>query len=88
MRLPPHSPSSLECEEGKMYNENMQFAQTIIHNMYKSETFTVEFLPRCRKGWCASEQGGPRAKSVDPMNIQKSEKDKGVEQQYVESQAM
>ncbi len=38
-----HSPSFLECEEGKAYNEKMQFAHTIIQDIYRSKTYVVEF---------------------------------------------
>jgi hypothetical protein len=34
IRSPLHSPSFLECEEGKANNENMQFAHTIIQDIY------------------------------------------------------
>ncbi len=34
VRSPPHSSLSSKCAEGKLYNEKMQFAQTIIHNIY------------------------------------------------------
>jgi predicted nuclease with TOPRIM domain len=53
-----HPPSSLECE-GKMYNEKMQFALMIIHDIYKIRTFVVEFLRRHKISWHASEQEGP-----------------------------
>jgi hypothetical protein len=43
IRSPPHSSSSLECQEGKVYNEKMQFMQTIIHNIYKTRKSVVEF---------------------------------------------
>jgi hypothetical protein len=39
----PHSPSSLECEEGKVYNEKIQFAQMIIHDTYRFGTSVIEF---------------------------------------------
>jgi hypothetical protein len=32
--LLPHSPSSLECEKGKTYNEKMQFVHMIILYIY------------------------------------------------------
>lgn len=38
-----HSPSSLECEKGKVNNEKMQFAHTIIQDMYKIETYQLNF---------------------------------------------
>jgi hypothetical protein len=76
----PHSPSFSECEEGKAYNEKMQFAHTIIEDIYKFETYAVEFLCICRKGcWNSSEQAKPRATLVDLMNIEKSKENKGVE---------
>jgi hypothetical protein len=45
-----------------------------------------EFLRKRRRSWTSSEQGGPRATPVDPIYIQKSDKE-GVEQQFVEGQA-
>jgi hypothetical protein len=50
IRLPPHSPSSLECGEGKVYNEKMQFAHTIIQDMYRIGTSIIEFLRKHRRG--------------------------------------
>jgi hypothetical protein len=41
-----HSPSSSKCEKHKAYNEKMQFAQTLIHDIYGYRTFVVEFLHR------------------------------------------
>jgi hypothetical protein len=49
IRSLPHSPSSLECEESKAYNEKMQFAHMIIQDIYKIGTFIVEFLHKCRR---------------------------------------
>ncbi len=80
IRLPLHSPSSLECEEGKAYNENMQFAHTIIQDMYKTRTFIIEFLHICRRGQSSSVQVGPRATSMDLVSIEELEEDEGVEQ--------
>lgn len=59
VKLPPHSPSSLECEEGKEYNEKMQFVLSIIPDIYESETSIVEFLHKRKKGWSSNEQAGP-----------------------------
>jgi hypothetical protein len=81
-----HSPSSSECEKGKTYNEKMQFAHMIIQDIYRFETFAIEFLHKCKKGWSSREQVGPKAALVDLMNIEKSYEDKGVEQQSVETQ--
>ncbi len=58
VKLLSHPPSSLECES-KMYNEKMQFALMIIHDIYKIRTFVVEFLRRHKISWHASEQEGP-----------------------------
>jgi hypothetical protein len=44
IRLPPHSSSSLECVEGKVYNEKIQFAHKIIQDIDITRTFVVEFL--------------------------------------------
>jgi hypothetical protein len=41
-----HSSSSSECEEGKVYNEKIQFAQIIIQNIDTTGTSVVEFLHR------------------------------------------
>ncbi len=80
IRLPSHSPSSLECEEGKVYNEKMQFAHTIIQDMYKIRTFIVESLCICRRGQSSSVQVGPRTTLVDLVSIEELEEDEGVEQ--------
>jgi hypothetical protein len=80
IRLSSHSPSSLECEEGKTYNEKIQFAHSIIQDIYKTETSTVKFLCKRKKGWSLSVQTRLRATSMDLMNIEKYEEDKGVEQ--------
>jgi hypothetical protein len=50
-----HSPSSSECEEGNVYNDNMQFAHTIIQDIHRSRTSTIEFLHKCRRGWSSNE---------------------------------
>jgi len=75
-----HSPSSLKCEEGKTYNENIQFMHTIIQDIFKSKTSIVEFLHKCRRGWSSSEQAGPKITSLALVYIAKSVEDKGVEQ--------
>jgi hypothetical protein len=36
------------CVEGKAYNENIQFAQMIIHDINMTRTFAVEFLRRSK----------------------------------------
>ncbi len=44
MRSLLHSSSSSECEEGKQYHEKIQFAHSIIQDIYRLGTFAVEFL--------------------------------------------
>jgi hypothetical protein len=46
VRSSPHSLSSLECEEKKQYHVKMQFAHSIIQNIYRSGAYVVEFLRR------------------------------------------
>jgi hypothetical protein len=69
MRSSPHSLSSVECEEGKQYHEKMQFAHSIIENIYRSRSYVVKFLQRQKRGWSSREEGGPRATLVDPIQI-------------------
>lgn len=59
-----------ECEEGKTYNENMQFAHTIIQDIYRTRTSTIEFLHRRRKSRSLSVQVGPKAIYVHLVNIE------------------
>jgi hypothetical protein len=68
-----------------MYNEKMKFAQMIIHDIYRSETSTINFLCTRKRGWHVSEQEGLGTTSVDPMNIEELEEDEVVEQQSVEA---
>jgi hypothetical protein len=51
-----HSLSYLECEERKKYHEKMQFAHSIIQDIYRSGTFTVVFLQKRKRGWSSNEQ--------------------------------
>ncbi len=76
--MSPHSPSFFKCEEGKPYNEKMQFAHTIIQDIYKIGTYAFEFLCRCRRGWSSNVQARPGATLVDSVNIEESEEDEGV----------
>jgi hypothetical protein len=69
-----------------MYNENMQFVQTIIHDIYRTKRSAIEFLCNIIKSWCASEQAWPRAILEDRVFIEKLEEDEIVEQQFVEAQ--
>jgi hypothetical protein len=80
MRSLLHSPSFSKCEEVKTYSEKMQFLHTIIQDIYKFETYVVEFLCICRRGcWNSSEQARPKATLMDVVNIEKLEEDEGVE---------
>ncbi len=48
-----HSSSSLEYVKMKVYNEKMQFAQRIIHDIDVTHTSVVDFLCKSRKCWHA-----------------------------------
>ncbi len=54
VKLSLHFSSSLKCVEGKTYNEKIQFAQTIIHDINQIGTSIVEFLHRSKRHWCVS----------------------------------
>lgn len=58
MKLSLHSPSSLECEEGKQYHEKMQFTHSIIQDIYRSRSYVVEFWKRRRRSWSSRDQRG------------------------------
>jgi hypothetical protein len=62
-----------------MYNEKMQFAQMIIHNIYRTGTFTYEFLCKSRRSWCVGEQTRLGATSIDPVFIEELEENEIVE---------
>ncbi len=62
MRSLPHSLSSLECEEGKQYHEKMQFAHSIIQNIYRSRSPVVNF---CKD---EKEVGVQRSKEAQEHN--------------------
>ncbi len=55
IKLSLHSSSSLECAKRKAYNEKMQFAQMIIHDIYRIRTSIVEFFNRSRRSWHVKE---------------------------------
>ncbi len=59
VRSPPHSSSSSECVKGKVYNEKLKFAQTIIQDIDTTKTSTIKFLCISRRRWCAREQTRP-----------------------------
>ncbi len=48
-----HSSSS-KCAKRKVYNEKIQFAQTIIHDIDQIGTSEVEFLHKSKKHWHAN----------------------------------
>ncbi len=52
-----------------MYNEKMQFVQ-IIHDIYRTRTFVIGFLCKCKRSWCVNQQEGPKATSVDLVFIE------------------
>jgi hypothetical protein len=66
------------------YNENIQFTQTIIHDINTTGTSIVEFLHKSKRHWCAREQIGPRTTLVDPMFIEELEENETVEYHFVE----
>jgi hypothetical protein len=49
VRSSSHTSSSLECVEGKAYNEKIQFVHKIIQDIDTIGTFVVEFLCRNRR---------------------------------------
>lgn len=46
IKLLSHSPSSSKCEKHNAYNEKMQLAQTLIHDIYRNGTYAIDFLRR------------------------------------------
>jgi hypothetical protein len=58
IKLSLHSSSSSECVEGKAYNENIQFVQTIIHGINRTKTYVIKILNR-RRRWRANMQTRP-----------------------------
>jgi hypothetical protein len=44
------------CVEGKAYNEKIQFAQMIIHDINTTGTSVVEFLHRSKRHWRVRKQ--------------------------------
>jgi hypothetical protein len=57
----------------------MQFAHSIIQDIYRLGRSIVEFLHRHKRGWSTSEQVGPKTTPMDLVYIEKSDEDKGVE---------
>jgi hypothetical protein len=62
-----------------MYNEKMQFVQTVIHNIYRTRTSTFEFLRKSKRSWCTREEIGPGVTLVDLMVVEELEEDEVVE---------
>jgi hypothetical protein len=56
IRSPPHSSSSWECVEGKVYNEKIKFVQMIIQDINIIGTFAIEFLCRSKRCWCVRDK--------------------------------
>jgi hypothetical protein len=69
IKLSLHSSSSLECIEGKAYNEKIQFTQTTIHDIDTIGTSVVEFLCKNKRRWHAREQTRLGATLVDLVFI-------------------
>jgi hypothetical protein len=55
----------------------MQFAHSIIQDIYKSRSYAVEFWKRQRRSWSSREQGGLRVTPMDLIHIQELN-EKGV----------
>ncbi len=53
VQLPLHSSSFSKCAKGKVYNEKIQFMQTIIHDIDMIRTYIVEFLCKNKRHWLA-----------------------------------
>jgi hypothetical protein len=86
VRLLSLSSSSLKCAKGKVYNEKMQFAQTIIHDIHRIGTYAIDFLHKSRRSWCVKDQIRLGATLVDPV-IKELKENKVVEQHFVEAKA-
>jgi hypothetical protein len=74
-----HSSSTFKCAEKKVYNEKIQFVQTIIQHIDITGTIVIEFLRKSRRHWCVREQRKPGATSVDLMFIEELEENEVVE---------
>jgi len=70
--------SFLKCAKGKMYNEKMQFAQTIIHDIHRIRTYAIDFLHKSRRSWCVKDQIRLGATLVD-LVIEELKENKVVE---------
>ncbi len=52
---------------------------TLIQDIYRSKTSTIEFLHICKRGWSSSEQARPITTLMDPIYIEELVEDEGVE---------
>jgi hypothetical protein len=68
-----------------VYNEKIQFAHMIIHDINAISTFVVEFLRRNIRCWYVRKQMGLGATLVDLVFIKESKKGKAMEQHFVET---
>jgi len=69
IRSLPYSSSSSECAKGKVYNEKIQFVQTIIQNINTIRTFVIDFLHRSKQRRHVRKQTRLGATSVDPCAL-------------------
>jgi hypothetical protein len=80
-----HSSSSSKCAERKVYNETIQFVQTIIQDIDITGTIVIEFLCKSKRHWRVREQREPGATSIDLMFIEELEENEVVERHFVEA---
>jgi hypothetical protein len=57
----------------------MQFAQIVIHNIYRSRTSTFEFLRKSKRSWRTREHIRSGATLVYMMVVEELEEDEVVE---------
>jgi hypothetical protein len=69
IRSLPYASSSSECAKGKVYNEKIQFVQTIIQNINTIRTFVIDFLHRSKQRRHVRKQTRLGATSIDPCAL-------------------
>ncbi len=62
----------------------MQFVQMIIHEIYRTRTFVVEFLHKS-KSQHVRKQTRPGATLINPMFIEELDENEAMEQHFVEA---
>ncbi len=65
----------------------MQFVHSTILYIYRSRTYVVEFLWRCKRGWSSNKQVGTKTTPMDLIYIEELDEDEGVEHQSMEEYA-